>query len=70
MVSFWRKSKKFDTLYCYRTIRIDKPLLLYPESDGLDLKLFLHLGENKEIFFFTRESNIEEEDIIYNELDL
>lgn len=44
ILSFWRKREDFNTLYCYRNIRIDSPLLLYPESNGLELKLFLHVG--------------------------
>jgi hypothetical protein len=72
LVSYWKKKEDYDTYFCYRIIRIDRPLFLIPQTEGVEMKLLLHVGQNKEIFYFTRNPNPKNstgEDITFNILN-
>lgn len=72
LVSFWRKKEDYDTYYCYKILRIDKPLFLQPHTEGVEMKLLLHIGQNNEVFYFTKQANSKSatgEDIFFNILD-
>jgi len=44
LVSFWRKKADYDTYYCYNILRVDKPMFVQPHTDGVEMKLLLHIG--------------------------
>ena len=58
IVGFWNYDEITRTHFCYRMIRVDRPMTMVPENDGCPVELFLHVSEKNELFYFIRNDKV------------